>query len=530
MSKTIACLKSKSTSSNLNNSIVSDDICTNSELNLSSSPHKRGTYTRQVVDLDGVHFVDVPRDDPLERLEMYGIMPYSKYSFDVYLHIAFLLSQNYSIDQMVKILHRDFPSLNKAHLSRKFIERVLKLTSAVVTPLLSSFAKLDIPFNLMIDGTVSTGGKSSLIIVLAHFPSDNSTFPLLATFLPSENKQDLSDILMELRDQLPSQPQAVISDFALGFQSTLPEVFPESVQLGCHFHLIELIARILVYPKIKLLNSKIKLFLDNLNTMIRKILRRERRNEEIRIFAQMLKQIISKNRGEFGARLLFMLEQLKAVQDALFTNSKYLRSEYKKLRSLFDRQKWEDIAELSEELRKNLERFNDLRDCLRPDNFYNSMETAEQALKIIIEDWKRSKIKELVKSAEKLENYIFYLIPAMYNSQYPRTTSILEGLNNQVKRTMRHWCGTQEVPSSFEWAGGLISIIHGIKESSLWSNLLLEIPKFEWMVELRVLRKKEKRLKNEKRAARWLAGLQPSSLQLQLELRFKENFLKEVIN
>ncbi len=67
------------------------------------------------------------------RLEKYGIFPRSKYSMDVYLHIAYLAGENRSLDYIVEHMRKDFPALDDAHLSRKFVERVLLLTSTVVT-------------------------------------------------------------------------------------------------------------------------------------------------------------------------------------------------------------------------------------------------------------------------------------------------------------------------------------------------------------------------------------------------------------
>ena len=118
----------------------------------------------------------------------------------------------------------------------------------------------------------------------------------------------------------------------------------------------------------------------------------------------------------------------------------------------------------------------------------------------------------------------------MCDSRYPRTTSILEGLNNQVKRVMRHWCGTQQLPLSFEWVGELLSVICGIDDLTLWSDILTQIPLRSWIEELIKLRIIEKQKRVEIRLARWMAGLQPASLHRQIGLTIKRDLVKEVMN
>lgn len=515
----------------LNNLVTSEENCIISGNNEVVTPRKRGSYLRQVVSLSGKIFAEMPRNDPMKRLEKYGIFPRSKYTFDVYLQIAYLAGQKRSLDYIVEHLRKDFPVLDAAHLSRKFIKRVLLLTSAVVTPFLPELAPLDRPWNLMIDGTVRTSGNSTLIVILAHFPDDNSIFPLLATFLPSENKQDLVKILLELKQKLPSQPQSVVSDFSKGFLTSLPEVFPESTSLGCHFHAIELIARTLIYPSIKKLNKKIKLFLNKLKLIIRQILHRQKNHQSLRLMALTLKMIASKNQGDFGRNLISMIEQLSAVHDCLLKNRDYFGDEYKKLKSLFSRQKWDEISDSTKQLEIILKYFDDLRDCLRPDNLYVSEEIAQKSLEKIVNSWEKKKsIPQLQKAAKTLNNLISYLVPAMYNQSYPRTTSILEGLNNQVKRAMRHWCGTEQLPLSFEWVGELLSVITGIGDIIQWSDILTQIPLNNWVTKLRRLQLQEKARRSEIRSARWLAGLQPSSLHRQFETMIRRDWIKEVMN
>lgn len=514
------------------NVLITDeiDLPPASDLEVKKSK-KYYSYYRQAVSLSGKQFIEVPRNNPMERLAKYGIFPRSKYTMEVYLQIAYMAAEKRSLDYIVEHMRKDFPALDDAHLSRKFVERVLLLTSAVVTPYLPELTKLNRPWNLIIDGTVRTSGNSTLIIVLAHFPDDDSIFPLLSCFLPSENKQDLNKILFELKGKLSTLPQAVVSDFSMGFQASLPEVFCESVMLGCHFHAIELIARNLIYPSIKILNKKIRLFINKLKSIIRQILHRNKRNKTLRLFAQTLRQIISRHQGDFGRKLIIMIEKLKVVQDCLYENRKFCGNQYKQLKSLFSRQKWEDIENASEQLATVLEQFDLLRDCLRPDNLFTSEAVAKKSLRKIITNWKKNKsIPELEKAAETLNLHFDYLIPAMYNPNFPRTTSILEGLNNQVKRAMRHWCGTQQLPLSFEWVGELLSVIIGIGDVTQWSDILTQIPLKNWIMELEKLRVLEKERKSEIKFARRLASLEPSGLRRQLELMFKVGLAKEVVN
>lgn len=515
--------------SHLINSAATDEICIISDNNEVDAPRKGGIYLRQVVSLHGKQFVVVPRNDPMERLAKFGILPRSKYTFDVYLQIAYLAGQERSLDYIVEYMRKDFLAIDEAHLCRKFVKRVLMLTSAVFTPFLPEVAPLGKPWNLIIDGTVRTSGNSTLIVVLAHFPDDNSTFPLLATFIPSENKQDLVKILLELKQRLPSDPQAVISDFSRGFLSSLPVVFPDSASLGCHFHAIELIARILVNPTQKKLNRMLKEFLNKLKSEIRKILHRQKNHHALRSISRTLKIIVSKHQGDFGRNTISMFEQLKAVQDCFVENKDILKEEYQTLRKLFNRQKWTEIENYAQQLKNKLRDFDELRNCLRPENNYSSASMAEYVLNNLISSWER-KDSETQKAAETLKKLIPYLIPAMCNPKYPRTTSILEGLNNQVKRVMRHWCGTQQLPLSFEWVGELLSVICGINDLTLWSDILTQIPLRTWIEKLIILRAFEKQKRMEIRSARWMAGLQPASLHRQIGLTIKRDLMKEVMS
>ncbi len=100
----------------LNNLVTSEENCIISENIEVVTPRKRGSYLRQVVSLSGKTFTEMPRNDPMKRLEKYGIFPRSKYTFDVYLQIAYLAGQKRSLDYIVEHLRKDFPALNAAHL------------------------------------------------------------------------------------------------------------------------------------------------------------------------------------------------------------------------------------------------------------------------------------------------------------------------------------------------------------------------------------------------------------------------------
>ncbi len=83
---------------------------------------------------------------------------------DVYWYIAYLAGEKCSLDYIVEHMRKDFPALDKAHLSRKFVEHVLLLISAVFTPYLPMMAPLNRPRNLIIDGAVRASGSSTLIM------------------------------------------------------------------------------------------------------------------------------------------------------------------------------------------------------------------------------------------------------------------------------------------------------------------------------------------------------------------------------
>ena len=66
-------------------------------------------------------------------------------------------------------------------------------------------------------------------------------------------------------------------------------------------------------------------------------------------------------------------------------------------------------------------------------------------------------------------------------------------------------------------------LIAGIGDTTQWSDILTQIPLSTWVTKLRRLQFQEKTRRSEIRSARWLAGLQPSSLHLQLEMMIKRD-------
>ena len=312
--------------------------------------------------------------------------------------------------------------MEKAKISRVFVKKALSISSAALLPMLPQFANLPQEWTLMIDSTIRVGGESVLVVVLAV--AKDYTFPLLASFLPSENTADLLRLLTELKQRLPHQPRAVISDFSKGFLSSLEQVFPSSIQLGCHFHALEIFARMMLNPAMKPLRKLILPLLKKLKNWAEGVLYvTPVDNFDLRSFARCIGYLQEK--GDFGQKLLGVSLKLLAIHDGIKDSHKLIGAHPHKTKKNFKLKKIIDKVMKSDggsikiaisQLRSAIERFQMIRDALSP-------ESEAHQLMQLSKKWKKD--KDMIKVAEKIEELAIYLLPAIKDDQLPRTTSSL---------------------------------------------------------------------------------------------------------
>ncbi len=494
-------------------------------------PKRKGEYLRQLFTLNEHKFVEAPRNEPMDRFYEFGILPKSKYSFDVFLEIASLIKhedRERSPDEIVRILHDKYPTMEKAKISRVFVKKVLSISSAALLPMLPQFANLPQQWTLMIDSTIRMGGESVLVVILAV--AEDYTFPLLASFLPSENTTDLVRLLTELKQRLPYQPQAMISDFSKGFLTSLAQVFPLSIQLGCHFHALEIFARMMLNPNMKQLRKLILPLLKKLKNWAEGVLHvTPAENFDLRSFARSIGYLQEK--GEFGQNLLDVSLKLLAIHDGIKDSHKLIGAHPHKTRKTFKLKKIIDKVMKSSgssiriaisQLRTAIERFQMIRDALSPETLWSEPSQLMQLSK----KWKKD--KDMVKIAEKIEELAPYLLPAIKDDRLPRTTSILESLHGSVKQTMRKWSGTSTPSSSFNWIAPLLSVLDGLDDMQ-WEGIYKLLPSTSWYEEVGKWSKIEKIRKLEVRNGKRLVNLEPAGLRRQVRVLLTKTIIAEVM-
>ena len=464
----------------------------------------------------------------MDRFYEFAILPRGKYSFDVFLEIASLIkdeNRERSPDEIVKILRDKYPAMEKAKISRVFVKKVLSISSAALLPMLPQFANLPQEWTLMIDSTIRVGGESVLVVVLAV--AGDYTFPLLASFLPSENTTDLVRLLTELKQRLPHQPQAVISDFSKGFLTSLAQLFPSSIQLGCHFHALEIFARMMLNPAMKQLRKVILPLLKKLKNWAEGVLHvTAADNFDLRSFARCIGYLQEK--GEFGQNLLDVSLKLLAIHDGIKDSHKLIGAHPHKTKKMFKLKKIIDKVMKSDgpsikiaisQLRTAIERFQMIRDALSP-------ESEPHQLMQLSKKWKKD--KDMIKVAEKIEELAPYLLPAINDDRLPRTTSILESLHGSVKQTMRKWSGTSTPSSSFNWIAPLLSVLDGLDDMQ-WEGIYKRLPSTSWYEEVRKWSKREKMRKLEVRNGKRLVNLEPAGLRRQVRVLLTKTIIAEVM-
>ena len=480
---------------NLNKSIVKENINIIEE-KISLKPK---TYLRSFFSLSGKQIVKVPRNNPHKRLQDFGIIPRSKYTLDVYLQIAKLFSDEKSPDQMVEYLHDTYASLKEARLSREFIKKALQLNTAVLVPGMINLVPKNGQWSLMIDGTSRAKDDLVLIIISAVPLGNNSNpaiIPLVTAFIPSENMKDVLSLLRDLKHRLPSLPKSIISDFRPGILDAISTIFPEAVSQGCHYHIIEMIVKILINPIIKKINKKISKVTNGLIRWAHHSIY-SRQSENLMIIARTLKKLGTSNSGEFGNNFLIFCEKMIELRNWALKRHQYLKSDknYSKMCKLLISPVWKEIKPLLSQLEFCLEEFTKLRKHLTMSQYKTTIERTKQdtyppltSFDSLIQSWiKLGEVSDnkfninFKKSAQKLQNHYDLITPAILDPSLHRTTSLLENLNSQIKRFLRKWSGTKQLLKSFDWSAPLAAISRSLNETDIFSNLLNDVTNYDWV-------------------------------------------------
>lgn len=500
------------------------------------------SYLRTVFRLDCVDHIEVPVGKPLERFTDFGILPKSRYDFSVYIEVARLITQCLNPQEIADYLRANYPSLSKARISRVFVKNAIELLTETLMPTLVQNVKE--PWVMMIDSTVRLASGDVLLVILGLPVSSinrdkidfkqSEYFPLTATFIPSENKYDLDNFFEKFVKQLPDQPVAVISDFAKGFLSTLPNHFPNSTQLGCTYHALEIMARILINPHITKLRKVLMPFVKSLRLQSRKIKYRSEINELL-IIVETLKRILSKDKGNYGENLVLLTEKLLTLKEWFIENAEIIKG-VEILRDslkIFSSKSWGRVEIQLVQLQTILPYFQEIREFLDTKFWQidpnDPEKTAKQHFKNLKKKWlKDAKTKELTKLEKailRFEELFPLLLPALCDPHLPRTTSLLEGVHGHVKVHLRRWNGKQKINSSFDWTAPLLSILHGISNKDEFLDLVYLVNDRNWLKTSQLLSKKRVVTRSNSRISNHIASLDSDGLIRQLN-----NLLGNVIN
>lgn len=473
------------------------------------------SYLRQVVSLQAREQLLVPRNNPHRRLIDFGIIPRSKYTIDVYLEILQQFAEKNSPEEIVKSLH-EYQSLREAKISRAFVKKVIMLASVMLMPYMLQLVPDDGNWTLMIDGSFSKKDGPVLVVISAYphqQPSNNTEYqseigeeplpfiiPIAAVFLPSENTIDVKQILEDLKPKLPSLPKATMSDFREPLLNAMAEVFPSAIQLGCHYHLIEMIAKILVYPTLRPIRSKIRSSLKELNRWA-EYTKYRNKSENMVIVARTMKRIATSDTGKYGENLLNLCEQMMALAKWAKEDNEILRTnpDYLDLMKILTKSVWRQLKPLLPRLEFVLEQFNHLRKLLTYQTSKIDISTglSQEQLMIgstvpldqLINDWRKiGKISEDHKfnsrfglAADKIKEYYALITPQILDTDLPRTNSPQENLFGRIKRLLRKWSGSKEMLPSFEWAAQLAAITESLRETDYFNLFLNMITSYEWI-------------------------------------------------
>ncbi|NIT56246.1 MAG: hypothetical protein GWN00_08435, partial [Aliifodinibius sp.] len=358
----------------------------------------------------------------------------------------------------------------------------------------------------MIDGTERTRDGMVLFLIAAvplqPREGEPDIVPLIAAFIPSENRDDIKEILYDLKPKLPSKPVSIISDFRAGIIDAVGEVFPESVKHGCHYHIIEMIARIMVYPLIRKIKKRLNPTTSGLIRWAHHSIY-GKQSDKLMLAAESIKRVCTSNGGRFGANFLEFCDQMKALIEWAHERQEYLKTnqQFSQLAKLLVIDIWGRLTPLISQLDEALRQFNQLRQNLTMQEYKisvddgvigddNTYPSTTRRLDQLIHNWTKlgnvsdSKFNEKFKdSAEKLRNHYDLITPAILDHRLPRTTSKLENFFGQIKQFLRKWSGTSRILSTFDWIAPLVATRQSLKETDMFVELLRDITAYDWVQE-----------------------------------------------
>lgn len=505
---------------------ISENVFQTSDLALGEESQK---YLRTIISLQKRAQVLVPRNKPHQRLLDFGIIPKSKYTLDVYLEIALQFSEGKNPDQIVDHLKSQYTSLLMASISREFVKKAIQLLSLVVIPEMITLVPKDGNWTLMIDGMVRTK-YDDVLIIIAAVPLDVAKphiIPLVVTFLPSENTKDVLQLLYELKPRLPSLPRSVLSDLRVGLLEAIGEVFPNSTIQGCHFHMLELIATILIHPLIKKIKKKLRGAINGINRWAHHSIY-GKKSEHLVLVARSLQKVVTSNHGKFGVNFLEFCRKLQHLTIWIEDHSNLLKSDskYQDLVKFLDTKLWRQLAPQLSQLEFVLKEFNLLRKCLTMQEYkteiveYNGETDSTIPFDQLIHDWiklaemnKKSIFhKRFKRSVKTLTTHYDLLTPAILDHSLPRTNSILENLNGQIKHFIRKWSGSMKLRRTFQWAAPLAAISQSLKETGLFHQILDKQTGYDWIEKTQKLAKKMSQYRFQIHFANSIASKTPEGL------------------
>jgi len=414
-------------------------------------------------------------------------------------------------------------------MSREFVKKAIKLLTRVMLPEMATLVPKDGNWTLMIDGT-QRAKYDDVLIIIAAVPLDSSEaniIPLVARFLPSENVKDILELLHELKPRLPSLPKSVLSDFRPGLVEAIGRVFPNSTAHGCHYHIIEMIARILIHPLINQIKKKLRSAINELNRWAHHSIYGRKSNNLV-LVARGLQKVVTGNHGKFGTNFLQFCKKFQALTAWIEKNGVLLQSDkrYRALVRFLDHKLWRQLAPQLSQLEFVLRQFNHLRRCLTMQDYKTEILTVEEQssgimpLDQLIHEWIKlgginTRVifhKRFKKAVKKLQDHYELLIPAILDPHLPRTTSLLENLYGLVKRVLRTWSGSMKIRLSFQWAAPLAAISQSLQETGLFARILAKQTGYDWIEQQEILAKTESRNRSEIRFANELANKTPTGL------------------
>lgn len=462
-------------------------------------------YLRQVTTLQERALRLVPRNNAVKRFLEFGIIPRKKYTVDVYFEIAELFEEGKSPEDIVKYLHKQYSSLKEAKISAPFVKNALQLINLLLVPEMVRLVP-EGPWSLMMDGTARTS-DGMIMFLIAAVPlqpkeGEPDIVPLVAAFIPSENKDDIKEILHDLKPKLPSNPVSIISDFRAGIIDAVGEIFPESVKQGCHYHIIEIIAKIMIYPLIRKIKKKLNPTTSGLIRWAHHSLY-GKQSDNLMLAAESIKKVCTSNGGRFGANFLEFCDQMKALIEWAHERQEYLKNDqqFSQLAKLLVTDIWGSLTPLISQLDEALRQFNHLRQNLTMQEYKISVDTgiigdenpypsSTERLDQLIHNWielgkvSGSKFNERFKiSAEKLQNHYDLITPAILDHNLPRTTSRLENFFGRIKQFLRKWSGTSRILSTFDWIAPLVATRQSLKETDKFVEVLRDITAYDWVLQ-----------------------------------------------